>query len=320
MAEYLDNGLPVDGSSGGALLDFVNSSAGKAYLNQNSGQTAASSADNVNPAAASDPVYGQLGGVQSWLEYVSGINAQNNAISQANAREQMDFQREQNAIAMLFNATEAQKSRDWQGFMSNTAHQREVADLIAAGLNPVLSANNGSSTPSGATASGVTSSGAMGNVDTSGASAAASLLGTVIDASTQLKAITTSAETALRTAEINQETQKYVAGIAAGASMYSADKHYAGSKYGADAAAAASRAVAGIQAASNQAINSANIANDRYMAQNYPSTKYGYISSTIGTVNDFLENFFDFNSDGDKASKKGINKESTSHQVGWYPQ
>lgn len=218
---------------------------GPVYANgpANSGTTVSSGASAAQAAS----------NASSAIDRAFGIAQSNNAWSASQAEELRNWQEAQNQKAMDFNAAEAAKNRDWQAYMSNTAHQREIKDLKAAGLNPVLSAmgGNGAAVTSGATASGVTSSGAKGDTDTSANAAIAGLLGSFLNAQTQLQAMNTNAITNLAVADKYTAMQKYAAELSANTQLTTTNINAAVSKYvsdnnlkGAQAQAAATKIAA----------------------------------------------------------------------------
>lgn len=130
----------------------------------------------------------------------------------------------QSAANSAFNAEQAQINRDWQEYMSGTSHQREVNDLIAAGLNPVLSANSGS------TWQGVSNASA----DPSSIAAISNLATTAMNNQTQLEMSKISAEATKAAADATSRATMSAAGSAAAATMAAAGTSAAASKYVAD--------------------------------------------------------------------------------------
>lgn len=213
-----------------------------------------------------------VGNLDSALSRITRTASENTAKSAQMASEQRDWQERQNALAMQFNAQEAAKSRSWQEYMSNTAHQREIRDLKAAGLNPVLSAmgGNGAAVTSGATASGVTSAGAKGEVDTSANAALVQVLGSILSAQTQLQTANVNARTQEAVADKYTAMEKLVAQIGADASKYGAQLGFAGSKYNSD-----------MHYALGKYQTDKGFENQVFLEQNYPSNYVQAVNSIL---------------------------------------
>ncbi len=99
-------------------------------------------------ASAFDPISGLISGAASAYGAY-----QQQGFDKHEGKKQRKWQTGERESAQDFSADQAVQQRAYGTEMSNTAVQRNISDMKAAGLNPILAAGQGASTPSSASPS-----------------------------------------------------------------------------------------------------------------------------------------------------------------------
>lgn len=197
----------------------------------------------------------------------------NNAYSAAQAKDLRNWQAEQARIAREFNADQAAKNRDWQKMMSDTAHQREVKDLLAAGLNPVLSVSggNGAAVGSGASASASAPQGAKGDVDQSYNAALVSMMSSWLKMQNDMAMNNINAQNNRAIADQNNAVAQIIAGINQATTLRAAEMNQA-----------TTLGAAKINQATSYGVQSMIAEQQKYMARNFPNDWWTALYQLLG--------------------------------------